>query len=452
MSRRSLLHRMDVSAPSLTPAPSPSLQRRCACGGTPGPGGECAECRARRLGRRAGRPATIPPLVHEVLGSPGIPLDATTRAFMEPRFGHDFGRVLVQAAESVTAVNALAHMVQPEQGAMDLPGHTGLGPVGEPLEQEAAATRVTSARARVSGSRAILQRAAVGSDGPDPADRGGTLPYGEATELLECIRIMGQENAAYCRQEVLGEQPQPIPPPPPCSPTGLTRDRYLAQPGATTNDFGLTTLSGTVTVPTVHTTRMSGGVRLDETDAALPPITSVFTDADTFTEGTSIFTSQGGDCPSGRYPIRWTIFPDGARKIREAELEHCADFRYAFEISLKRYADAVNRLALSGRTFPSQRAAEAHVSRLVGAQPANWSSIFECLARKTQRRDGQSGFRGSHTPRPMMREPRLETSCAFTRAVISGSSLPEVGQHPPSEIIKDCGEGGTQGGARGAAQ
>jgi hypothetical protein len=53
--------------------------------------------------------------VHEVLRSPGQPLDANTRAFMEPRFGHDFSRVRVHsdasAAESARAVNALAYTV-----------------------------------------------------------------------------------------------------------------------------------------------------------------------------------------------------------------------------------------------------------------------------------------------------------------------------------------------------
>ncbi len=53
--------------------------------------------------------------VHEVLRSPGQPLDATTRAFMEPHFGHDFSGVRVhtdvKAAESARAVNALAYTV-----------------------------------------------------------------------------------------------------------------------------------------------------------------------------------------------------------------------------------------------------------------------------------------------------------------------------------------------------
>lgn len=58
---------------------------------------------------------TAPPIVHEVLRSPGQPLNAETRASMEPRFGHDFSRVRVhtdaKAAESAQAVNALAYTV-----------------------------------------------------------------------------------------------------------------------------------------------------------------------------------------------------------------------------------------------------------------------------------------------------------------------------------------------------
>ena len=56
-----------------------------------------------------------PPIVHDVLRSPGRPLDTRTRAFMEPRFRHDFSHVRVhtdaKAAESAQAVNALAYTV-----------------------------------------------------------------------------------------------------------------------------------------------------------------------------------------------------------------------------------------------------------------------------------------------------------------------------------------------------
>jgi hypothetical protein len=98
------------------------LQRKCACGGTPGPSGECESCRRKRLQRAVDHPSSStphlsegPPIVQEVLRSPGQPLDRETRAFMEPRFGHDFSRVRVRtgarAAESAQAVNAWAYTV-----------------------------------------------------------------------------------------------------------------------------------------------------------------------------------------------------------------------------------------------------------------------------------------------------------------------------------------------------
>ncbi len=53
--------------------------------------------------------ATVPPIVHEVLRSPGQPLDAATRAHMEPRFRHDFSQVRVHTnVKAAHAVNARA--------------------------------------------------------------------------------------------------------------------------------------------------------------------------------------------------------------------------------------------------------------------------------------------------------------------------------------------------------
>jgi hypothetical protein len=103
------------------PAIIQTLQRKCACGGTPGPTGDCKECSKKRrslqretrnseLGTWNG--SAVPPIVHEVLRSPGQPLDAGTRAFMEPRFGHDFSQVRlhtdVRVAESAETLDALA--------------------------------------------------------------------------------------------------------------------------------------------------------------------------------------------------------------------------------------------------------------------------------------------------------------------------------------------------------
>ncbi len=53
-----------------------------------------------------------PPIVHDALNSPGQPLDAATRAFMEPRFGYDFSSVRVhsdaKAAAAATSIRAQA--------------------------------------------------------------------------------------------------------------------------------------------------------------------------------------------------------------------------------------------------------------------------------------------------------------------------------------------------------
>jgi len=69
----------------------------------------------RRVSEGAGRLTEALPLVHEVLRSPGQPLDPSTRDFMESRFGCDFRNVRVhsnaRAAESARAVNARAYAI-----------------------------------------------------------------------------------------------------------------------------------------------------------------------------------------------------------------------------------------------------------------------------------------------------------------------------------------------------
>lgn len=94
--------------------PDIRVQRACACG-------ECPECRKKGdIVQRAatGNPTNIasaPSVVHDVLRSPGQPLDAATRSFLEPRFGMDLSSVRVhtdsKASESATAINARAYTV-----------------------------------------------------------------------------------------------------------------------------------------------------------------------------------------------------------------------------------------------------------------------------------------------------------------------------------------------------
>lgn len=59
------------------------LQRTCACGQHTLPGGECESCRNKRLSLQRSavnhaEPASVPSIVHDVLRSPGQPLDTQT--------------------------------------------------------------------------------------------------------------------------------------------------------------------------------------------------------------------------------------------------------------------------------------------------------------------------------------------------------------------------------------
>lgn len=119
MSERSIAPTQQAAAPLVSQAPSGLLQRQCACGQHT-MGGECEECKKNGLNiqRRAseGRtPPVVPPIVHEVLRSSGRELDRNTRAYMEPRLGHDFSGVRVHtdsaSAGSAHAVHALAYTV-----------------------------------------------------------------------------------------------------------------------------------------------------------------------------------------------------------------------------------------------------------------------------------------------------------------------------------------------------
>jgi hypothetical protein len=110
----------NVIGRSFKPVTTGLLQRKCACGNHTPAGGKCEECAKKKqvLQRKAteqSEATEVPTIVHDVLSSPGQPLDPATRAFMEPRFGHDFSRVRVhanaKAAESAKSVNAQAYTV-----------------------------------------------------------------------------------------------------------------------------------------------------------------------------------------------------------------------------------------------------------------------------------------------------------------------------------------------------
>lgn len=112
-------HEAEHVADNVVGVPAAQAQGVCACGGA------CPTCQAthqsqtrrplsiQRLQANDARHTAAPPIVEQVLRSPGRPLDAATSDFFGPRFGHDFSRVRIhtdaQAATSARRINARAY-------------------------------------------------------------------------------------------------------------------------------------------------------------------------------------------------------------------------------------------------------------------------------------------------------------------------------------------------------
>jgi hypothetical protein len=121
MSMMAAAVRMPIRRPTAAriPTRNPVLRRQCACGQHSPGGDECQSCAEKRIASRmastAGGEGLAPPIVHDVLHSPGQALDEGTRQFLEPRFGRDFSAVRVHAgshaAEAARSLDARAFTV-----------------------------------------------------------------------------------------------------------------------------------------------------------------------------------------------------------------------------------------------------------------------------------------------------------------------------------------------------
>jgi uncharacterized protein DUF4157 len=435
----------------------------------------------RFIGHSTGENGTAPASIDRVLVSPGKPLDPKLQQDMGQRFGYDFSRVRVhigdaaeQSARDVSAhaytvgrnivfgagqfapgtndgrrliAHELTHVVQ-QDTACAPNGRAGIAidGVDDPLEREA---ETAAQRANENTEQSIASAslsAGVGRLACAPMlQRDDGL--GEKKEEIPIPRVPYREKAPTGETEPEeGEEKGPTltlanAVRPTCDPKGFLRKDYLAQPNTSTDDFGLTRFAGTVSMA-LTTRKVKGGVMLEPLKVALPAITSVFTKADTFIEGTGVVLSQeGAECPGGKVPLQWQIFPPGAVRIREGEMEHCEDLQYAYDVTFGWYAQVVDGLIAKGRTFPSEAAAFKHLQKLTGTAPANWPSIFECLAKKTEKRDGSKFTNAWHMPRVKALPPRLDDSCKFSRVFVTGAvNFPELGKHPTPDVINGCGE------------
>jgi hypothetical protein len=155
----------------------------------------------------------VPSSVHEVLRSPGQPLDPATRAFMEPRFGHDFSRVRVHsdaaAEQSAREVSAYAYTV-----GLDIAFGAG---------QYAPATLAGRWLLAHEFAHVVQQRHAA-AKGPLVLGSPGDLAEQEAE--LAANRVMAGQQAALPRatenaEPVVRREPGPRTPTPPSPPEWL---------------------------------------------------------------------------------------------------------------------------------------------------------------------------------------------------------------------------------------
>ena len=96
--------------------PEPQHEGICTCGGNCSGrqyGHEHEQLQMKPASTASSEQVTASHSAHHLPNSPGEPLDASTRGFMEPRFGHDFSQVRVhtdaRAADSANAIGARAY-------------------------------------------------------------------------------------------------------------------------------------------------------------------------------------------------------------------------------------------------------------------------------------------------------------------------------------------------------
>jgi hypothetical protein len=97
------------------------LQRKCACGGTAGPTGECEKCRKERQSLK--RAALLPEF---------RTLDGARSAVIDSRLGHDSGRVNVYPAAPYKSTdgNGLSGLVAADSVGVDRQNGVAHGPAG----------------------------------------------------------------------------------------------------------------------------------------------------------------------------------------------------------------------------------------------------------------------------------------------------------------------------------
>lgn len=511
----------ESTKPKVLPAARGSvlLQRKCSCGGPAVARGECEDCKKKKtLQKKTASPAagsnpTAPPIVHEVLQSPGQPLDSDTRQFFEPRFGHDFGRVRVhtdeKARKSARAVNAraytvgsnvvfaageyapgvnsgreliaheLVHTIQQSDVAAS-PGTLQIGDADDSLEVDAdraaQASLVGGSMSRPAHSPVRLARQQAHPESKEEEEkkkkeqdeqiRRLLTPGGPSTETreekeekerkqaeLEAENKRKKEVKESAKSKAYGRDnldspgtwgwgsPETNNLKQERNVVGMDRPTFqtflstfpAGSPGVV---FGQTAIVASRAVaPEIGAVAVPGGFKLKPTHAEMPPVYSAFTKATEFDEGMRHCPDPSCSRTPNANVGRYRITPGGATRLEAGEMEHCKDYREAFDLSLALYASIINNLAAHERIYSSERQVIEDVTRQVGVRPDDMVTRFESLCALSTRRDSLNWHRPNFPSSATHVDICNQANGCRTVETIDETSLPNVGNHQFAELL-----------------
>jgi hypothetical protein len=399
---------------------------------------------------------------------------------MEPYFNYDFGRVRVhtdsEAAASAQEIAALAYTVGQNIvfGAGQYAPRTSRGrhllahELAHTIQQshlpEQAADLPISAR-----NDRLETEAETAAHSVEPAENGRTNATARVPQL------QAEASPVVRRQPVSGKDEHGLPPiqtlpkkeevtpgtdekspepeckgtsdvPLPCTPQPLSFDEF--QKTGPQEAFGHTTYSPQqIPVPEVLTEPVKGGkVVLKMTQAKQVACESAYVKANTkpFWRTISIDEAdphQKGlaeQCKGNSYTRQFVITPDGEKKLQEAELEHCTDYKYAFDHSIGCYASVVNELARKKTQFASEQDAVKEVTARTGREPSTWMDRYFELLAKSALRDTNKWHTAIDPPGPGLEIEVQKSGRCQARGVgeINAKSYPQVGKHSTADLIK----------------
>ncbi len=457
--------------------PEPQLQRACTCGGA------CPKCQTEQPERGDERAQTarvgsgdrgqtdVPPIVTEVLRSPGQPIDPATRAFMEPRFGHDFSRVRVHtdtaANASARAVNAraytvghdivfgtgqfapasaegtkliaheLAHVVQQREGATAMPESLKIAPRQDCYEQEADQTAKAVTRESAPAGRALISQWSGADEwSADLAPFMSRFKSGLSLQRQPCSKADDRIVTGPLTTQLPNIK---------CEPSPEKLETVRAVPKVPPTIMGVTestTEGQEIEFRELKASKCKATV-LKYATLNFGPF--MYAKAGTYEIGTEV-TPAHRACPEGKtIAKRLLITEEGAKTLRWGEIEHCEDQKLAFALSMGKYDQAIKDLegeycAADPSARPNEPICEKEFANRfenrTGIEFAKRQQISDCLGSKSALRDSPPRKWHDIVPDDLF----YAKDCSLVTYIVNPGAAPHIGKHPSSEIVKGCGE------------